>query len=340
MKISRQVIPAAHVASLAWRGESLVDWVGGGKVFHLNGKSEDPHVGWAYPFNAVQATPDGRFAVIYQRQGTKALLLREGKLLRELNRSFYHAHVYEYPVCIWRAQDGRTLIAHCPERYCRIDIDDAETGERLTNGERKPSDFFHSRLKVNTAGTRLLSAGWVWHPRNAVVYYEVAEALRDPTHLDGVKDCAPGSFHVALAEHESACWETTERVLLGGGSEEDTNADEEAAEIGGPRLHPRGMAVYDVAERVYVKSVVLGEVAGTMMPVGERHAVCFYGHPKLVSLDSGEVVDCWEDLDTGKQVSSIFGELKLPPLAIDVEHRRFAVYGAGGITVVQIDLIE
>ncbi len=340
MKFSRQEISKKPAASLVWAGNTLVDWVGGGAVFHLDGRREDPRVRWAFSFDAVRATADGRFAVIYQRLGTKALLLREGKLLRELNRSFYHADVYEYPICIWKALDGRTLIAHCPEDYNRIDIDDADSGTRLTGGVRKPADFFHSRLMVNADGTRLLSAGWVWHPWSSVVYYDVGEALRDPAHLDDLGNCAPGSRNVGLAEEDSACWQTTERVLLGGSPEEDIRDDEDTEEMPGPRLHARGIAVYDLTSQTYITSATLGEAPGTLMPIGETHAICFYGHPKLVSLDSGQIVMRWEDINTGKQTSSILSNSHIPPIAIDVEHHRFAVSGPNGINVVQIDLSE
>lgn len=339
MKISRTEILANHVRSLVWQGDTLVDWVAGGAIFDLDGRSKPSRVNWAYPFDAACATPDGRYAIIYQRCGTKALLLRDGKLLRELNRSFYQAHVYEYPVCIWRAEDGRTLIAHCPERYCQIDIEDADTGVRLTQRERKPADFFHSRLMVNANGTRLLSAGWIWHPLSAVIYYDIAEALRNPKHLDSLDSTAPGSRNVSLAEEDSACWQTAERVLLGGGSEEDSVLDPEDAAIE-PRLHKRGIAVYDVVTRTYIKSFVLDEVAGRMMPVGEEGAVCFCGHPRLVSLESGEVLCRWDDLDTGKTASSIIWNATIPPLATDAANRRFAVYNDGKITVIQIDHSE
>lgn len=305
-------------------------------MFHLDGSCEDPRVHWAYPFDAACATADGRYAVIYQRLGTKALLLRDGRVLRELNRSFYHAHVYEYPVCIWQTLDGRTLIAHCTERYCRIDIEDAETGERLTDAIREPEDFFHSRLMVNASGTRMLSAGWVWHPWSGVVYFDVSEALRNPSHLDKVQTRAPASLNVCLAEEGSACWQTNDRVLLGGSTEEEDESLEEK-EFGEPRLHARGIAVYDVVSHKYIRSVVLAETPGTMMPIGENNAVCFYEHPKVVSLDSGEVIASWDDLDTGNQTSSILGrDTRIPPLAVDAQRSRFAVHGPGGITVVQI----
>jgi len=339
MKFSRQMIPAKNVALLTWCGNTLVDWVSAGAVYHLDGTCRESRSHWGFPFNAAHATPDGRFAVVYQRQGTKALLLHNGKILRELNRSFYHAEAYEYPVCLWQTSEGRTLIAHCPEEYCRIDIDDAETGARLTNGIRKPEDFFHSRLMVNATGTHLLSAGWVWHPWDSVVFYDIAEALRNPTHLDNSRNTVRHAFNVDFVEQSSACWQTAERVLLGASDENVDHADAEAAaEIGEPRLHPRGVAVYDVAAKAYIRSIVLGEVPGTMMPVGETYVVCFYRYPKLVSLESGEIIMRWEDLDSGSQVSSIIWDAPTPPLAMDPEHQRFAVFNSEGITVIQIDL--
>jgi hypothetical protein len=338
MNFSRLFIPAHDIASLVWRGDTLVDWVRGGAVFHLDGKCQEARVAWGHPFDAACATPDGWFAVVYERVGTKALLLRDGRILRELNRSYYQAKAYEYPICIWRNADHRTLIAHCPEEYCRIDIEDAESGACLTVGKRKPQDFFHSRLMVNTARTRLLSAGWVWHPLDSIMYFDIIEALRNPEHLDRADNTAPGSFHVGLAEHASACWQSNERALLGASSEEEDPTEVAEPNASALRLRPRGIAVYDVVSHSYIKSVVLDEVAGTMMPLGERYAVCFYKHPRVVSLDSGETVLRWDDLDTGSQVSSIIWDKKHPPLALDSENRRFAVAGADGITVIQIDM--
>ena len=58
---------------------------------------------------------------------------------------------------------------------------------------------------------------------------------------------------------------------------------------------------------------------------------------ELVSLEDGQIVMRWEDVASGEQVSSISRKDQLPALAIDVEHRRFAVAGADEITVVRID---
>jgi hypothetical protein len=85
-------------------------------VFHLDGAVEKAKVRWAFPFDAAQSTPDGRIAVIYQRRGTKGLVLRGERVLRELNRSFYHADAYEYPIChrATTSPDSKDTTFGCP----------------------------------------------------------------------------------------------------------------------------------------------------------------------------------------------------------------------------------
>src|SRR4051794_10682511 len=76
------------VRSLCWQGDELVDWVGGER-YGLDGSVQRMQGGWGPFFDAAVANPEGKYAVIYGRLGTKGLILKEGKLLREINRSFY-----------------------------------------------------------------------------------------------------------------------------------------------------------------------------------------------------------------------------------------------------------
>lgn len=332
-------LDAPGVRSLVWCGHELVDWVAGGARHGLDRTTSKPSVFYPYRFDAAVATPDGEWAVIYERLGTKGLLLRSGKQVRELNRSYHHANVYEYPVCIWRRPSGQVLLAHCPDKYNRIEIDDAETGERLTAtaGQRSPSDFFHSRLQTSPRGSHLLSAGWVWHPWDAVAFFNIEEALADARHLDRLDGSTPESCHVGLAEEGTACWKSEDQLLLGGTREEED--PDEAAEAAEPRLHSRGIAVCDVGKRACTRAVQLAQPPGTMMPVGAEHVVAFYEHPRLIALASGRVVAEWPELDTGLQTSSILWHMdRPPPLALDPSSQRFAVAVGDQIHVVTVDV--
>jgi len=332
---------ATGINSLCWRADELVDWVGGGRAFALDGTERSTSVYYAYRFDAATTSPDGRFAVIYERLGTKGLLLHNGKVLRELNRSYYHADAYEYPVVLFHGPGGRLLLAHCPEDYCRIELEEAETGRALSScAERKPGDFFHSRLAASPCGKRLLSAGWEWHPWSAVVCFDIALALTDPHHLDHV-DHLPYSGSVCLAEESSACWLHDDCIAVAASNEPDDTEEGRNAGVG-PRLLPRGLAVFDLARGTCLRSFQLDEPAGTTLAIGAHHVLSLYRHPKLIELSTGEVLHVWTELHSGLQDGSIVwgleGDAKPPPMAFDAARNRFAIVNGNAITVVEFDL--
>jgi hypothetical protein len=329
---------ATGIRSLCWRGDQLVDWVGGGRTFAPDGTETRERVSYAYRFDAATASPDGRFAVIYERLGTKGLLLHNGRIIRELDRSFYHAAAYEYPVVLFNDPDGRALLAHCPGNYCRIEFEDAETGRPLTaSADRKPSDFFHSRLAASPHGKRLLSAEWVWHPLSLVVCLDVAQALADPRHLDD-RHGFPSSFNPGLAEESSACWLDDDCIAVAASAAPEENSVESDT---GPRLRPCGLAVYDVIQRTCLRAFQLDEPPGTIMALGTRHVLSLYRHPKLIDLSTGKVVHVWSELQSGLQDGSIVwgldGDAQPPPMAFDRARNRFAIVNRDTVTVIEFN---
>lgn len=311
MQAERHFIPTLNPPrSLCWSGDGLVDWVDGGIHYALDGTVSDPHVRFSYRFDSAVTSGDGRYAVLYEALGTKGLVLREGKVLREINRSFYHADVYEYPVALGTLPSGRTLLAHCPDEYCRLELEDAETGARLTRRESESPDVFHSRLQFSRDGRYLLSAGWVWHPLDVVQVFDVPRALEAPETLDN-------SDFLQM---------------------EDEDIELSGAAFGEPGqlvVNDGRLRVYSLSERRLLSTAPLEEPPGTLMALGE-YAVGFYQHPKLIELATGRIVARWPELATGLQTSSIRRHLeKLPPLAMDPAGRRFAVGTEKGIEVIQ-----
>lgn len=329
---------ATGIRSLCWRRDELVDWVGGGRAFSADGTERRASVNYGYRFDAATASPDGRFAVIYERLGTKGLLLHDGRIVRELDRSFRHANAYEYPVALFNDPDGRVLLAHCPGNYCRIELEEAETGRLLTaSADRKPSDFFHSRLAASPHGKRLLSAGWMWHPLSLVKCFDVARALADPHQLDEGHRF-PSSFNPGLAEESSACWLDDDCIAVAASTEPEQDSVEGDA---GPRLRPRGLAVYDMIQQTCLGAFQLDEPSGTILALGKRFVLSFYRHPKLVDLSTGKVVHVWTELRSGLQDGSIVwaldGDTKPPPMAFDPATNRFAIVNGDTVTLVTFD---
>lgn len=330
-KIGRTRLPFQEVQSLIWDGDTLVDWVAGGRSCRLDGTTRDPHVSHGFRFNAAVSSPSGRYSVIYDRLGTKGLVLREGEFLREINRSYYHASAYEYPVALFAFPDGRECLAHCPDEYCKLEIEEVETGRPLTHRDNKPRDLFHSRLDVSPDGRWLLSAGWVWHPVDCVWIYDIPAALQSPPRLDEPEDL--DLVVKCGVEAGSACFTGPDTVAVSSGppiDEPDEDGDE------GHGLEEMSIGVYDLRSRRYTHLNGVDEVVGNMLPFGE-FVVGLHEHPKLIDLRTGKITHRWTEFNSGRHNSSIIHHLApAPPIACDSPNRRFAIADPGGITVIQL----
>ncbi|MFL5345578.1 MAG: hypothetical protein ACJ8AT_12325 [Hyalangium sp.] len=328
MKTERIFIPTeSPPQSLCWCGDALIDWVSGGIVHGLDGRSTNPWVRYAYRFDRAVMSPDGRYSVLYEVLGTKGLVLKEGKVLRELNRSFYHATTYEYPIALHTLPSGRTLLAHCPDEYCRLELEDLETGERLTRRTSQSPDIFHSRLQFSRDGRYLLSGAWIWHPIDMVFVFDVARALEQPESLDAAENPQTGEDW-GCELHSAAFGEKDTLVLFSSDPVPGTTRAPEQDDMG-------SLGVYSLAERRLLSVVAPEAAVGTMLGVGD-HVVSFYQHPTLIELATGRTVERWPELATGRQCSSIIHHLPpSPPLALDPAGRRFAVGTEKGIEIIR-----
>jgi hypothetical protein len=329
---SKQVFIATQgVRSLCWQGDTIVDWVEGGIQYALDGSKKETYRSYAYDFDSAAVSPSGRYAAIYTKLGTKGLLLDAGKDLREINRSYYQANVYEYPVLLFQLLDGREVIAHCPEDYNKLEIEEIETGKRLTSRPpQQATDFFQSRLSTNPSGTKLMSAGWVWHPFDSTIVYDIQNVLANPASLDRgepLYSFVAGDF---LTEDNSSIFASDSRLVI-------ACADYKGHDnVSHQSLYEPGhIAIYDLGIQDFVSVVDAEDIAGTMMPIGTDHILGFYDHPKVIDLKTGQVVCRWPEIKSGKQISSIIWHQELPPpMALDPANRRFAVAGEDGITIV------
>ncbi len=332
MQFEQYKIKAEGVRSLCWHSDFLIDWVAGGITYHLDGEVGTEGRNYAYRFDAAVMSPSGRFAVIYERLGTKGIVLDHGKVVRELNRSYLYSNAYEYPIALFQLPDGREVIAHCPEEYCKIEIDDLVTGKRLTKStNRRPRDYFFSRLSTNSKGTMLLVAGWVWNPKDVVAVYDIQAALKNPRTLDD-----QGIGILVVSDSNSASFIDDQTIAIAECLEiEEYENDDIERPI---RVYEsRSISTHDLISGKQVQSVEVQNEIGTFMPLDPKTIISFFEHPKIVNLETASIGYEWPELKTGKQNSSIiWGIGTIPPLALDRVHRRFAVADDEGIQVIQI----
>ena len=256
------------------------------------------HYAFGKRFNGSKNVQEGKYRVLYERRGCKGLLLKEGALIREINRSYYHADHYEYPVCLWERSNGQVCVIHCPESYDRLEIEDFETGERLSHHpERDPSDIFHSHLEVSADGRYLLNGAWVWHPWCIQQVYDLEACVADPLLLDG-EGCGPQTD----SDIASVCFFGESRLMVIS-SFEDVDEEEDAFDF-----PPRHAGIFQLPENRLLWKQGL-KTPLELVPINEHFAWSLYGHVGLYDLKAGKLLEHVPDL-LSPWSTGPFGEVK------------------------------
>jgi hypothetical protein len=331
--IERQMLPLPVTPHcLAWKDDRLVNRGNGEQYYpeydaHPPGRGLSRNVGYSFggTFDRAIISSDGQYTLIYTNLGTKGLLLRGShELIREVNRSYYCANAYEYPA-VFATVGDRTYLVHCPLEYCRLDFEDVETGEIVTmHPDRKPLDFFHSRLEVSPGGRYLVSKGWVWHPLDAIAYYDIAECLANPRLLDASPMVELEEFGIEGAIDQG------ELMEFGTGSFIDDDLLLVGKTEGGAEA-----AFWDLRSRKIVHRIKIEGPYGNLLAIDEHWAWDLYQHPKVIDLTTGKIEWISEDIFSGEQNSSIIGSRVLPPVAWSRRLGKLAIGGENKVEVLR-----
>lgn len=310
---------------MCWLDDSIVDWANMGTQYFLDGQTNQlGKYGFAFPFDSAAIADDGQYAFIYQKLGTKGLLLKNGEVLREINRSYYHADVYEYPIAFVTAQNGVTYLIHCPNDYCQIDFEEVESGKIITNiAERNAADFFHSRFEISPDKTTLISKGWAWHPYDAILYFDIEACLQNPLLLDKIN-----MIPDVDAEIFAASFINNDLILIGFANEDDSST----------HLYLGQMAVWNfktntVSEPIKTEFMI----GGHLRAIDETYTWDLYEYPKIINYKTGKIVDKIEAIFSGNQTSSIIHHLNgLPKIAFDKHTKQVAIANEDKIEILSI----
>lgn len=270
-----------------------------------------------FPFDAAVSSEDGQYVFIYQKLGTKAVLMKDGHELREINRPYYCSDVHEYPATLATLKNGRTYLIHCPFKYCRLDFEDVETGEIVTNVPgRDPRDFFHSRLAVGPESRYLLSDGWFWHPWGVAKIFDLEACLADPLLLDIGSD--PDDLQTEIC---SASFIDMNTVLLGT-SNEPARDEEEPGKV--PPLH---LAIWDIPSNQITHVVKPQTEFGQLYAIDEERCFDTFRYPKIINLRNGEVEDKAEDIFSGLINHAIISSSRdqLPQISFNRSTKQLAI---------------
>ncbi|RZK58780.1 MAG: hypothetical protein EOO91_07255 [Pedobacter sp.] len=317
--MQRQTIQTNNLSTLSWSNDYLIDWANSGRQYFADGQVKElGSYHFAFSFDSAITSEDGIYAVIYKKLGTKGLLLKNGQILREINRSYYQAEVYEYPIAFAKLKDGRNILIHCPENYCRLDFEEVETGNFLTNHiVRKPSDFFHSRLEVSLDHKTLLSKGWAWHPYDFIEVFDIEECIHNPIALDKSKHKPDVDAEIC-----SASFITNDLVLIGSPNDTEPFNDEPSDKLKNGQIGIWNIKTNEVTEIIQPNFTI----GGHLMAIDETFAWNLYENPKIINFKTGEIVDELKDIQSGNQISSIIHHLyNLPTIAFNRQTKQVAI---------------
>ncbi|MCQ6957596.1 hypothetical protein [Mucilaginibacter aquariorum] len=290
--MEHQTITAGFITTICWTDNTIVDWASGYQ-YELNGHTNQMGLHYGFGDSAINSG-NGEYVFIYKKLGTKGLLLKNGELVREINRSYYCSDVYEFPAA-FATIDGKTYLIHCPIAYNQIDFEDVETGELITNvNGREPDDMFYSRLEVSPDGTYLMSKGWVWHPLDRVVVFNIKECINNPKMLDAPQLC-PDTGAVEVC---TAGFIDDNTVVIGSS---DEFVDEE--DIG--QLPPGHICLWHLKSNQISKPVKVNGDFGNLFPINNNYVWDLYCFPKIIDINTGEILDQNKEINSGKQKSPI-----------------------------------
>lgn len=326
LKFTEATLSGCNVSTLLWDGDELVD-VTSGERFSLDGSKRSRTWLLGYPFDRASGFRRGDvfWSVAYDNRGTKGILMKNGEIHRELNRSYYFAKTYDYPVALGSDPSRRVIVVHCPTAFDTLEIEDAETGMTLATKKTDGIEF-HSRLAVSANGAYLLDAGWFWHPLGGAWVCDLNALLGAHAGL-GVDV----SFSFG-AEIDSAAFIGEDAVVV-------SSTDEVCNDATPPSgIGPMQLGLYSLTSRRWLSTSALQEPSGLIMPWRDW-VISFYEFPKAIEIATGRVVHEWKHLTSGKQVGSIeLGDPSPPPIALDAQNGRFAVASGKQITAVTLDV--
>ncbi|MGH1334893.1 MAG: hypothetical protein ACRBFS_02120 [Aureispira sp.] len=314
--MKRQTIEAPSLKTLDWFENKVVDWNSAGKQYTIDGEPEQLHkYHFGFDCDGSITSEKGEYVLIYQKLGTKGLLLKNGELLREINRSYYQSSVYEFPAAFLEYKN-RTYLVHCPIEYCRLDIEDVETGEIMTNKvERAPVDVFHSRLEISPDNKFILSKGWYWHPWDGIELFDVEACLANPRLLDeGVSPPDVGT------EISSASFINKEEIVV------YATMEESMGEVGAEPIPPGHLAIWNIPTNTIKNAVKVQGNCGNIFAIDNKKCWDVFDYPKQISLETGEIIHKEESIFSGRQASSIIHHLDpLPKIAYNRQTKQIAI---------------
>jgi len=322
-----EVLKLSHFApqGFVWEGDALLDWRSGGDRLFVTGECTKGSVYMPHGFDRAIVSPSKQYSLVFRSNQTKGLLLKDWKVMREINRSYYNADMYEFPAVFAQLSTGEEVLIHCPTAYNRLSVESVQNGTPVIQGERLPRghDFFHSWMSVGPKAKYLLSVGWVWQPWSTAMLYDFEAALMDATVLDG-----PGISIPVDDEIYAGVFVSEDELVLNCYQEPDNDGKNDEHYF----VH------WKIGDKQVLKRFSHSDCGGELHFVPDHFVLSTAACPRLFDYHSGELVYEWSNLTTNAPASCYCRDQSQVKVPYDPVHKRFAVIQGKDVHVITLDV--
>jgi len=167
-----------------------------------------------------------------------------------------------------------------------------------------------------------MSKGWHWHPLDVVEVFNLDDCINNPLLLD--ESTLTPNIGVEVC---TASFINDSKILVGisGEAYDDEDLDLPLKHIG----------IWDIALNEVTNLVKVNGEFGNLYSINEKFAWDTFKFPKIINIETGEIVDKDESFYSGEQNSSIIGgdSLKFPEIVFNRETKQLAIKGQEKIEV-------
>lgn len=175
-------------------------------------------------------------------------------------------------------------------------------------------------MSVSPDGKHLLVRSWVWHPVESFGVFSIEDCFKNPLLLDD----SPFYYSFGM-EINSASFIDDEHTLVASSDEEPFDEENPTG------LPPKHIAVWNFKTNELSTPIKAPKDTGNFFAINHQLAWDMYKYPKLINIETGQIIDSIEDVNSGLQNSCIYTSIdKCPQIKLNKSSGKIAVLATEG----------
>jgi hypothetical protein len=168
-----------------------------------------------------------------------------------------------------------------------------------------------------------MSKGWHWHPRDDVKVFKIKDCINNPVLLD-----SSTVYPKVTAEVCTASFINDTKILIG--------SSDEVFDNGWTDLPGKHIAVWDIITNQISSPVKVKAEFGNLFAISDELVWDTFEFPKIININTGEVLEKAESVNSGRQRSSIVTTDELAQIVFNSKTKQLAIVNGGSIEILSV----